>query len=270
MPKIHPMAIVDPSAQLGEDVEVGAGCIIESDVTIGPGCVLRPYSILRRFTTMGSNNYVDSFTVIGGLPQDFKFDPAGATYVRIGNDNVFREGVTISRATGEGNATVVGNHNYWMTSAHAGHNAQTADDVILANGATLGGWACVGRKANLSANVLIHQFCWVGDMAIIQGNGGTSTHIPPYTMNANINHLIGLNKVGLHRAPWISDLDREQIKEAFQITYHPGVGPAKALEQMDQHPEWGAAAGVFREFVRKVVHAQPPYKRPLCRIHTRG
>lgn len=270
MAKIHPTAMVDSSARLGEDVEIGAGCIVESDVEIGAGCVLRPYSIVRQYTTMGTGNYVDSFSVIGGLPQDYKFDPKSKTYVKIGNDNVFREGVTISRGTGEGNSTVVGNRNYWMTAAHAGHNAQTADEVIMANGTALAGWCQIGFKANLSANVTIHQFCWVGDMAIIQGNGGSSTHIPPYTMCANINNVIGLNKVGLHRASWITDLDREQIKEAFRIAYRDAVGPARAIEEMDTHTEWGAAAGVFREFVRRVAAAQPPYKRPLCRMRLRG
>jgi UDP-N-acetylglucosamine acyltransferase len=219
---------------------------------------------------MGANNFVDSFTVQGGPPQDYKFDPESATYVKIGDNNIFREYVTINRATGAGNSTVIGNGTYWMTSAHAGHNAQVADEVIMANGAALGGWACVDRKANLSAHVLVHQFCWIGEMVIIQGNGGLSCHMPPYVMAANINNVVGLNKVGLHRAPWISDTDRAQIKEAFQITYRPGVGPAKALAEMDAHTEWGAPAGVFREFLRRVVHAQPPYKRPLCRMRLRA
>jgi len=149
MPKVHPTAIVHPTAVLSDGVEIGAYSIVEADVVIGPGTVLRDHAILRRYTTIGQNNIVDSYAVLGGLPQDLKFNPRTASYLRVGDDNVFREGVTISRATGEGEATVVGNRTYWMTTAHAGHSAVVEDDCILVNGSALAGHTVLGRGAIL-------------------------------------------------------------------------------------------------------------------------
>ena len=264
MAKIHPTAIVDGSADLADDVEIQAYCVVESDVKIGPGCVLRPHAIVRRNTTLGRANLVDSFTVLGGLPQDLKFAPATVSYLRIGDENVFREGVTISRATGQGKATVVGNRTYWMAGSHAGHEAVVEDETILTNGSALGGRARLARRAILGGNAMIHQFTWVGEMAMIQGQGGMSMHVPPYTTARRVNRMAGLNSIGLRRADDISDQDRLEIKEAFRLTYRSGLTPAKALERMDACTDWSAAAGKFRDFVRRVLSAEHPYNRGLC------
>jgi UDP-N-acetylglucosamine acyltransferase len=267
MPSIHPTAIVHPAAELADDAEVGPYCVIESDVRIGPGCRLAEHVIVRRFTTLGKDNFIDAFTVLGGLPQDLKFSPATVSYLRIGDGNVFREGVTISRATKEGGATVVGSNTYWMTGAHAGHDSVVEDQTVLANGAAVAGHAVIGRGAILSSHVGVHQFCWVGELVIAQGNTGASMHVPPYTILANgINNIGGLNTVGLQRAKDLSDKDRAEIKEAFDMTYRRGLTRVKALAEMDSHTEWGQAAGKFRDFVRRVLTAKKPYNRGLCRL----
>jgi len=265
MPTIHPTAIVDPAARLGEDVEIGAYSIVEADVAIGAGTVLRPHATVRRYTTMGEGNYVDSHAVLGGDPQDFKFDSESKTYLQIGAGNVFREGVTISRATGEGNATTVGSNGYFMTGAHAGHNAVIGDRVIMVNGAVLAGHAEVGDGAIMSAYSAIHQFTWVGDMVLMQGGTIMTMHLPPYVISSGaVNAVAGLNIVGLRRAEHITREDRAQIKDAFSLTYRSGMSPVKAAEKMEACTDWGEAAGKFREFVRKVVQAEPPHKRGLC------
>lgn len=266
MPKIHPTATVDPSARLAEDVQIGPGCIIEPDVQIGPGCVLKENVIIRRYTSIGAGNLIDAFCVLGGLPQDFDFDPESVTYVKIGESNVFRENVTISRATGEGKSTIVGNNTYWMVGAHIGHNAEVRDRAILVNGAAVAGHATIGRGAILSSHVVVHQFCWVGDLVMTQGNSGFSCHLPPYTIGADINCVAGLNTIGLRRAEHISAEDRRQIREAFDITYRRGLPPPKALEKMDECADWGQAADLFREFIRSIVTAEKPHNRPLCRL----
>lgn len=270
MATIHPTAIVDKRAELAEDVTVGPGCVVEADVKIGAGSVLRENVIVRRYTTLGQRNIVDAFTVLGGEPQDLKFDPKMVSYLRIGDGNVFREHVTISRATGEGNATVVGNKTYWMTHSHAGHNATVGDEVILVNGSALAGHAEIGAKAILSAHAAIHQFTWVGTMVMSQGNSIITMHIPPYTLAAGTNLVVGLNTIGLRRSPHISVEDRRQIKEAFSLTYRSGLFPAKALERMDACTDWGAAADKFRQFIRRVVTAQKPYSRGLAPLRSRG
>jgi UDP-N-acetylglucosamine acyltransferase len=269
MSRIHPTAIVDPAARLGDDVEIGPHCIIEGDVQIGAGTVLREGVIVRRHTSLGTGNLVDAYTVLGGEPQDLKFDRNTRSGVRIGDRNIFRECVTISRATGEGLETVVGSKTYWMAGAHAGHNATVEDGAILVNGSAVGGHATVGARAILSAHVVIHQFCWIGEMVMSQGNAGTSAHVPPYTLFSDINRMVGLNVIGLRRAAGITEEDRRQIKEAFALTYRAGLPRAKTLERMDACTDWGTAAGKFREFIRRVFTASRPYNRPLCALRPR-
>jgi UDP-N-acetylglucosamine acyltransferase len=264
MTKIHPTSTVDPTAKLAEGVEIGAYAVVEADVEIGAGTVLRPHAVIRRYTSLGQGNLVDSFATLGGDPQDFKFDPATISYVRIGHNNTFREGVTISRATGEGAATTVGNHTYWMANSHAAHNCTIHDDAVLANGALLSGHCIIGRGAIISGNSAIHQFCWIGESVMFQGMTGINMHVPPYVVCADINNVVTLNAVGLRRRPDISPEDRKQIKEAFKITYRSGMNTTQALEEMDARKDWGVAAGRFREFIRQVLNAERPYNRGLC------
>ncbi len=273
MARIHPTAVVAPKAKLGEDVEVGPYCVVEKDVEIGAGTVLRSHVVLRRYTTLGSDNRVEPFVVLGGDPQDLKFDPDQVSYLRIGDGNVFREGVTISRATGQDQETVVGNRTYWFANSHAGHNARIGDEVILVNGTLVAGHCTIGRGAILPANGTIHQFTWVGEKVMFQGVASAGMHVPPYVMCAQVNNVVAINSVGLRRSEEITAEDRKQIKEAFQITYGSGLKLREALEKMDACTDWGAAAGRFREFVRKVLLAEKPYNRGLCphlsRISTR-
>src|SRR4030042_1546943 len=269
MPKVHSTAIVHPTAILSDDVEIGAYGVVEADVVIGPGTVLREHAILRRYTTIGRNNIVDSYAVLCGWPQDIKFNPGTTSYLRVGDDNVFREGVTISRATGEGEATIVGNRTYWMTAAHAGHNAVIEDDAILVNGSALAGHTVLGRGAMLSAHVVVHQFCWVGEGAMSQGNSATSRHIAPFTLFAGVNKVVSLNVVGIRRSKEVTEKERHQIREAFDLTYRSSLNLSDAVRAMNERNVAGPAAARFRDFVRRVVSAQPPYKRGLCPLRKR-
>jgi len=262
--KIHPSADIYPTAELADDVEVGAFAVIEDDVQIGSGCVIRPHAIVRQYTTMGSNNYVDSFTVLGGNPQDLKFDAKTVSYVEIGNDNTFREGVTISRATGEGEKTIVRNSTLWMANSHAGHNSVIHDNVILVNGCLLAGHCTIGKGAILPANGAIHQFCWVGENVMFQGDAFTGMHVPPFVVCSGVNNVVALNTVGLRRRADLTVKDRQEIKEAFRITYKSGYLLKQAFDEMNLKKEWGVAAGNFRDFIGKVIEAEPPFNRGLC------
>ena len=269
-PRIHPTAIVDPQARLADDVEVGPFCVVEADVVIGPATRLAEHVVVRRHTSIGARNVIDAHTVLGGEPQDFKFDPATVSYLRIGDDNVFREGVTISRATGDGGATVVGSRTYWMAGSHAGHNATVEDEAVLVNGSALAGHARLGAGSILSAHVVIHQFCWVGRRVMSEGNAAARSHIPPYTMLVGRNQVFGLNAIGLRRADDLTNEDRRQIKEAYRITYRSDLSPAKALAKMDACTDWGKAAAEFRQFVRDALTAEAPYDRGLCPARPRA
>ena len=264
MAKIHPTAVVHPSAQLAEDVEVGPHCLVESDVSIGPRCVLRASAVIRRYTTLGADNLVDAGCVLGGEPQDLKFDPAGVSYLRIGDRNVFRECVTISRATTPGGATLVGSGTYWMAYSHAGHDVTVGDEVILVNGSAVGGHCTIEPRVFLSAHVVVHQFCWIGQMVMTEGNASIRSHVPPFTMLVGRNRVLGLNVVGLRRAKDLTELDRAQIKEAYRITYREGLRTQEALREMERHADWRAPAASFREFVGRVAAAQKPFNRGLA------
>lgn len=264
MQNINPTAEVHPSAKLANDVEVGAFAVIEDTVQIGSGCVIRPHAIIRQYTTMGSNNYVDSFVVLGGEPQDLKFDRNTISYLEIGDNNTFREGATISRATGEGKKTVVGNNTLWMSNSHAGHNSIIHDNVILVNGSLVAGHCTIGKGTILPANGAIHQFCWVGENAMFQGGAFASMHVPPFVVCSSHNNVVALNSVGLRRRPDLTPNDRQEIKETFKIVYRSGYSLKQALDEMDKFRDWGLAAGLFRDFIRKVVEAEPPHNRGLC------
>ena len=270
MSKILATAIVDETANIGENVEIGAFAIIEGDVTIGAGTVIRPHAIIQSYTTMGEGNYVDSFTSLGGEPQDHKFDPNEVSYLRIGDNNIFRENVTISRATGKGNATVVGSGTYWMANSHAGHNVVIEDNVIVVNCCAVAGHATIGRGTILPANGAIHQYVWVGEGVMCQGGGFPSGHVPPYTLvGMRLNTVIGLNIIGLRRNPEITREDIRQIKEAFNITYRSGLSQEQYLEKLDSCTDWGEPASKFRDFIHKVVIAEKPYNRGLITYRKR-
>ncbi len=266
--KIHPTAMVDARAELAEGVTVGPQAVIESDVAIGEGCQIMAGAVVRRYTSLGPGNVLHPFVVLGGEPQDYKFDADSRTYLRIGRDNVFREHVTISRATTAGGATVIGDGCYFMTGSHVGHDSVIADRVILTNNAAIAGHCEIGTRANLSANMVVHQFCWVGELVMSRGNSGTSQHVPPFVMIRDINLVVGLNSVGMRRAEYLNAADRAQIRQAFRLLYRSKLTPARALAEMDAQRDWGAAAGRFRDFIRRVLSAQPPYRRGLATART--
>jgi UDP-N-acetylglucosamine acyltransferase len=264
MSKIHPNAEIHPGAELADDVEIGAFAVIEDTVHIGSGCLIRPHAIVRQSTTMGSNNYVDSFTVLGGDPQDLKFDTSTVSYLEIGENNTFREGVTVSRATGQDEKTIVGNNTLWMANSHAGHNSVINDNVILVNGTLLAGHCTIEKGAILPANGAIHQFCWVGENVMFQGSASVGMHVPPFVICSGVNNVVALNSVGLRRRADLTPDDRQEVKEAFKITYKSGYSLKQAFDEMNQKKDWGVAATSFRAFIGRVIEAKPPFNRGLC------
>jgi UDP-N-acetylglucosamine acyltransferase len=264
MQKIHPTADIHPNAQIADDIEIGANAIIEDQVRIGSGCIIRPQAIIRKYTSLGVQNYVDSFVVLGGEPQDLKFDQSTVSYLEIGDNNTFREGVTLSRATGDNEKTIVGNNTLWMSNSHAGHNSIIHDNVILVNGSLVAGHCTIGKGAILPANGAVHQFCWVGENAMFQGGTFVSMHVPPFVICSRINNVVGLNSVGLRRRPDLTDVDRRQVKEIFKIVYRSGFSLRQAHDEIKKMKDLGIAAKVFDDFIDRVVQAEPPFNRGLC------
>jgi UDP-N-acetylglucosamine acyltransferase len=206
---IHPTALIAPSARLGNDVTIGAFAVIEDHVEIGDGCRIDPHAVIHPYVKLGRNNRVHPHAVIGGLPQDLGFDPNEETYVETGDGNVFREGVTISRATKKFGVTRIGSNCYLMNNSHVAHDCMVGDNSIFASGATLGGHVQVGDRVFLGGGVMTHQFCRIGSYAMLQGMAGINKDVLPFMMvGGRPGKHYRLNLVGLRRA----GIDGERLK----------------------------------------------------------
>jgi UDP-N-acetylglucosamine acyltransferase len=227
--KIHPTAIIDPKAELHETVEVGPYSIIEGDVQIGEGSWIESCVRIYSGTRMGKFNKVHHTAVIGGLPQDISFKPETKTYTLIGDNNTFREGIIIHRATKEGGATKFGNNNYLMGQTHIAHDCVMGDDNILVLNGQIAGHCHIGNKVFISGLVGVHQFCNVGDYSMLAGCSKIVKDVPPYvTIDGNPATVIGLNSVGLKRAAFSSET-RNKIKHAYKVLYHSKMNIKQAL-----------------------------------------
>lgn len=226
---IHPTAVVDPKAELGKNVTVGAFAYIDADVTVGDDCQILPRATLLRYTTLGRHCRVHPGAVLGDLPQDLAFE-ATETYAHIGDRCVLREGVTVHRGTKPGSATVVGNDCLLMVNSHVAHNGKLGDRVILANNALIAGYAEVGDRAFISGGCLVHQFTRIGRLVMMSGGSAVQKDVPPFCMTRSVspNTIMGLNVVGLRRANVSAD-ERKALKQALQILYQSDLSVSNAV-----------------------------------------
>ena len=217
---IHSTAVIHPKAKLDTTVQVGPYAVIDADVELGAGCVVGPHVYLTGITKAGTGNHFHPGSVIGDAPQDLKYKGA-PTGVNIGDHNVFRENTTVNRATFEGEATKIGSHNLFMAGAHIAHNCVVGNYIIMANGAMFGGHVTVGDRAVVSGNCLVHQFCRIGTLGMMQGGSAISKDLPPFTVARGDNGICGLNVVGLRRAGFSAE-DRLEVKKLYHMLFRSG------------------------------------------------
>jgi UDP-N-acetylglucosamine acyltransferase len=229
---IHPTAIIHPSAKLGANIRVGAYAVIDADVELGADCVVGPHAYLTGVTKIGSGNKFHAGSVIGDAPQDLKYH-GEPTRLVIGDNNVFREHVTVHRSNKLEEDTVVGSNNFFMAGAHVAHNCLVGNHVIFANGATLAGHVTVQDRAFLSGNCLVHQFCRVGTLAIMQGGSAISKDLPPFTVARGDNGICGLNVVGLRRAGFSAE-ERLELKALYHFLFRGGKTLRAALDAAEK------------------------------------
>jgi UDP-N-acetylglucosamine acyltransferase len=229
-PRIHPTAVMAPEAVLADDVQVGPYVIIEGAVHIGPGCILRPHAHLCGPLTMGCRNVVFSGAVLGERPQHlhYKDEP---TSLEIGDDNIFREHVTVHRGTAHTGKTRIGSRNFFMAGSHIAHDCRIGNGCILANGALAGGHCTIEDGAYLSGNCAIHQFVRIGRLALLSGCSATSKDIPPFIMQQGINCVVGINVIGMRRAG-LTQAQINAVRHAFHVLYRQGQTITSALEQL--------------------------------------
>lgn len=223
--RIHPTALIDSTAKLAEDVKIGPFAVVEGEAIIGAGCRLAAHAIVRCYSILEAGVSVDSFAVVGGLPQDLNFDPGTRSRVRIGEGTVLREGVTVHRSTRADGETVVGARCLLMANAHVAHDCQIGSSVIVANNAMLAGHIWVGDGAFLGGGCGIHQFVSIGERVMVAGNASVTYDVPPFVTVAERSLVTGLNLVGLKRhlpAEAIADL-----RACYKAVYMRPGNPAK-------------------------------------------
>lgn len=229
MPHIHPSAVVSPKAQLADDVVVGPFSYIEDEVVIGPGCKLLSHVTIRGGTTIGKNNTFAQSAIIGGDPQDRRYS-GEKTYLKIGDDNVFREFVTIHRATGEGNSTVIENRNFIMASVHLGHNGHIMNDVTITNSVDIAGHVTIEDRATIGGMTGIHQFARIGKLAMVGGISRIVRDVPPFMIVAGQDQTVhDINAVGLRRMG-LDPAGRMALHKACKLLFKSQLSLRNALE----------------------------------------
>lgn len=233
MPKVHPMACVDPTAELGEDVEVGPFSVIEAGVVLGARCRVDNHATICSGTTMGDDNYVGMGSILGGDPQDAKWK-GESTFLTIGNGNTFREYVTVHRATGEGQATVVGDRNFIMAYCHLGHNVTLCNDITIANNVGISGHVTVEDLVNIGGMVGIHQWARVGKVSMVGGMTKVVRDIPPYMISAGESQEVhDINAIGLRRIG-VSPAERLALHRACKLLYRSQLGLSHAMKIVER------------------------------------
>jgi len=252
MPEIHPSAAVSPDARLAEDVVVGAFSLIGAGVSVGAGTHLGPYTRIEGPVTIGERNNFYGNASIGGPPQDLKFK-GERTELVVGNDNTFREFVTLNRGTaGGGGVTTIGSGNFFMAYAHVAHDCHVGSNTIFANSATLAGHVEVGDFVTVGAFSAVHQFCRVGEHAFIGGATICTQDVLPYvkTVGSRPAKTYGVNTIGLDRKGFSKDAI-DAINRAYRILVRSKLRLEDALTRIESELALYPETRYFAEFVRE-------------------
>jgi UDP-N-acetylglucosamine acyltransferase len=243
--RIHPSAVISPEVELAHDVEVGALAVLDGKITLGPGCVIRPGAYLFGAIRMGRGNVVYSGAVLGEQPQHLKYK-GEPTSVEIGDNNVFREHVTVHRGTTHSMKTVIGNDNFLMAGAHVAHDCVIGNRCILTNGSLIAGHCVLEDNVIISGNSAVHQFCKVGRLALLSGCSASTKDIPPFVIQQGIDCVSGLNLIGMKRAGLTSE-QINAVRQAFRILYRDGLVLPAALAKLEHDL---GAVDVVQEILR--------------------
>lgn len=245
---IHSTAIISPKAKLGKNIKIGAFAIIDDDVVIGDNCVIEPKAHIQ-FAEIGSGNYIGESALIGGPPQDLKYDNK-RTLVKIGNNNVIREFFTMHRATHEGEATTLGDGCFIMAYSHFAHDCKIGNKVIVANNLAMAGHCTVDDNAYISGMVTVHQFCRIGSFAMIASSTRISKDMPPFVMaEGNDVRLHGLNKTGLKRAGFTAERIKV-LEDLYSIFFREKLVFAEAVKKIEVTLPQNEDVKYFLEFIK--------------------
>lgn len=250
MSLIDPLAIIDPSARLADDVTVGPWTIIGPEVEIGSGSIIASHVVIKGPTRIGRNNHIYQFSSVGEDTPDLKYQ-GEATRLIIGDHNVIREGVTIHRGTVQDRSeTTIGDHNLIMAYAHIGHDSVIGNHCILVNNTALAGHVHVDDWAILSGYTLVHQYCHIGAHSFTAMGTAVGKDIPAFiTAAGNPAEARSMNFEGMRRRGF-SDEAIQALRRAYKTVYRKGLtvddALAKLVDSEQQHPE----VALFCESIR--------------------
>lgn len=246
---IHSTAVIHPKAQVGSNCEIGPYCVIGEHVILGEGCRLHAHVVIEGHTKLGRGNEIFPFASIGLQTQDLKWK-GGLTRTEIGDDNTFRECVTINSATGDGEVTKVGSNNHILAYSHIAHNDCLGNNIIISNVGTLAGHVTVEDYAVIGGVVAIHQFCRIGKMAMIGGCSKVVQDVPPFMLaDGNPAETRTINKIGLERNG-ISDESQAALRQAYKILFRDGLTIPNALTRIEKELPPLAEIQHLLQFVR--------------------
>jgi len=248
---IHPTALIDPAAELAEDVSVGPYSVIEANVTIGAGTDIGPHVVIKGTTRIGSQNRIFQFASIGEEPQDKKY--AGEpTSLEIGDRNTIREFVTINRGTAQDDGvTRLGDDNWIMAYVHIAHDCRIGNETIFANNASLAGHVSVGDYAILGGFTLVHQFCSIGAYSLTAFGSGISKDVPPFvTVGGTPARAHGLNMEGLRRRGFPEE-SRKALRRAYRTLYRESLSLQDALAALREQAASSAEVGKLVKFLEQ-------------------
>jgi len=231
--RVHQNAFVDPNAVLHDGVIISQGAIVGPNVTIGKGTSIGPNAVITGRTQIGSNNKIFPNVFIGLDPQDLKYKGA-STEVIIGDNNTFRECVTINKATDEGEKTILGNNNLLMAYTHIGHNCELGNKIVLSNSVQVAGHVKIEDKAIIGGCLGIHQFVHIGYLAMIGGMTRVDRDVPPFCLaEGHPGRLRGLNRIGIKRSGLMEnkDFDLKLLQNTWNFLFKSNDAISNSLEE---------------------------------------
>jgi UDP-N-acetylglucosamine acyltransferase len=229
---IHPTAIIHPKAKVAPSCDIGPYCVIGGNVTLGENCKLHSHVVVDGHTVLGARNEIFPFAAIGLKTQDLKYK-GGDTHLRIGDDNVFREGVTIHSATNAGEATVVGSNNLLLAYVHIAHDCVLGNHIIMSSYTGLAGHVVVEDHVILGGFTAVHQFCRIGKFAMTGGCSRIPQDVSPFMIvEGNPAQARAVNKIGLERAGF-SDEAQMALRHAYKIIFREELSTANALAKIE-------------------------------------
>lgn len=232
MSSIHETAIVHANAQIGEGCQIGPYCIVGERVKLGDGCRLHSHVVIDGHTELGAGNEIFPFASIGLKTQDLKWK-GGVTRTRIGDNNTFREYVSVHSATSDGETTIVGSNNNILAYCHLAHNVVVGDHVIMSNVATLAGHVIVEDHAIIGGLAAIHQFCRIGRNSMIGGCSKIVQDALPFMItDGNPAKTRFLNQEGLKRKGIAPEV-QSALKQCYKWLCRDHLTTTKALEKME-------------------------------------